>query len=197
MEQLPAESSLEVMIMQLLIRNTLLMTLLCVSQLAGAAGLDAALQGKVDAKVKEIQSWAADATLVSAVKAYNSAKSPEAAAMDQAKWSNTSVIDPFVRGLTKNPAAEFLKSKKGEVVSEAFVSGADGGKVAFLGKTSNWSHKGKPKHDQPMSGKTWQGQVEVDESSGLQQVQVAVPVLDGGKPIGSLVVGLSVGKLAK
>jgi hypothetical protein len=82
-------------------------------------------------------------------------------------------------------------------VSEAFVSGADGGKVAFLGKTSNWSHKGKPKHDQPMSGKTWQGQVEVDESSGLQQVQVAVPVLDGGKPIGSLVVGLSVGKLAK
>lgn len=183
--------------MQLLIRNTLLMTLLCVSQLAGAAGLDAALQGKVDAKLKEIQSWATDATLVGAVKAYNSAKSPEAAAMDQAKWSNTSVIDPFVRGLTKNPPAEFLKSKKGEVVSEAFISGADGGKVAFLGKTSSWSHKGKPKHDQPMSGKTWQGPVEIDESSGLQQVQVAVPVLDGGKPIGSLVVGLSVGKLAK
>src|SRR5688572_30982671 len=97
MEQLPAESSLEVMLFRSLIRNTLLMTLLCVSQLAGAAGLDAALQGKVDAKVKEIQSWAADATLVSAVKAYNSAKSPEAAAMDQAKWSNTSVIDPYVR----------------------------------------------------------------------------------------------------
>ena len=49
----------------------------------------------------------------------------------------------------------------------------------------------------PMSGKTWQGEVEVDESSGLQQLQVAVPVLDSGKPIGSLVVGLSIGKLAK
>lgn len=167
------------------------------SQLAGASGLDAALQGKVDAKVKEIQSWAATAAVVDAVKAYNTAKAPDAAAMDQAKWAGLSVIDPFVRSLTKNPAAEVLKAKKGEVVSEAFVSGADGGKVAFLGKPTNWSHKGKPKHDQPMSGKTWQGPVEIDESSGLQQVQVAVPVIDGGKPIGSLVVGLSIGKLGK
>jgi hypothetical protein len=175
----------------------LLATLLAASQFAGAADLDAAQQGKVDAKVKEIQSWAATPAIVDAVKAYNTSKSPEAAAMDQAKWSGLSVIDPFVRSLTKSPVAEALKAKKGEVVAEAFLSGADGGKVAFLGKPTNWSHKGKPKHDQPMSGKTWQGAVEIDESSGLQQVQVAVPVVDGGKPIGSLVVGLSVGKLGK
>jgi hypothetical protein len=31
----------------------------------------------------------------------------------------------------------------------------------------------------------------------LQQVQVAVPVVDGGKPVGSLVVGLSLTKLSK
>ena len=179
------------------IGGLLFATLLACWQVAGAAGLDAAQQGKVDAKVKEVQSWAATPAIVDAVKAYNSAKSPDAASMDQAKWAGLSVIDPFVRGLTKNAAAEVLKAKKGDVVSEAFVSGADGGKVAFLGKPTNWSHQGKPKHDQPMSGKTWQGAVEVDESSGLQQVQVAVPVLDGGKPIGSLVVGLSIGKLAK
>ena len=71
----------------------------------------------------------------------------------------------------------------------------DGTKAAFLSKTTGWSHKGKPKHDLPMSGKSWQGPVEVDESTGLQQVQVAVPVLDGGKPVGSLVVGLSLSKL--
>lgn len=175
----------------------LLATALACSQLAGAADLDAAQQGKVDAKTKEIQGWAAMPAIVEAVKAYNASKLPEAAGMDQAKWAGLSVIDPFVRSLTKNPAAELLKSKKGEVVSEAFVSGADGGKVAFLGKTTNWSHKGKPKHDQPMSGKNWQGPVEIDESSGLQQVQVAVPVVDGGKPIGSMVVGLSIGKLGK
>ena len=39
--------------------------------------------------------------------------------------------------------------------------------------------------------------VEVDESSGMQQIQLAVPVLDGGKPIGSLVVGISITKLSQ
>jgi hypothetical protein len=177
--------------------GSLLAAVLCLSQIASAAALEPALQAKVAAKIKEIQGWAADPAIVGTVKTYNAGKSPEAAAMDQAKWTATSVIDPFVRGLTKNPAAEVLKAKKGDVVSEAFISGADGGKVAFLGKPTNWSHKAKPKHEQPLMGKTWQGDVEVDESSGLQQLQVAVPVLDGGKPIGSLVVGLSIGKLAK
>ncbi len=177
--------------------GSLLAALLCCSQWAAAdSDIDPVLQARVSAKIKQIQTWAAEPAIVGAVKEYNTARSPQAAAMDQAKWANTSVIDPFVRGLTKNPPAQLLKTKRGEVVSEAFLSGADGGKVAFLGKTSSWSHKGKPKHDLPMSGKTWQGDVEVDESSGLRQVQVAVPVLDGGKPIGSLVVGLSVNHLA-
>ncbi|HEY0686964.1 MAG TPA: hypothetical protein VGD45_31770 [Steroidobacter sp.] len=177
----------------------LLATLLCLSQ-ADAAGLEPAMQAKVTAKTKEIRAWAAEAAIVDAVKAYNAGKSPQAAGMDQAKWGATSVIDPFVRGLTKTPAAELLKNKRrasNEVLAEAFLSGADGGKVAFLGKPSNWSHQGKPKHEQPMSGKTWQGDVEIDASSGLRQVQVAVPVLDGRKPIGSLVVGLSLNALAK
>ena len=39
--------------------------------------------------------------------------------------------------------------------------------------------------------------MEVDASTGLQTIQIAVPVLDGGKPIGSLVVNLSITKLAK
>ena len=40
------------------------------------------------------------------------------------------------------------------------------GKAAFFGKTSSWIHKGKPKHDLPMSGKTWTGAPELDQSSG-------------------------------
>jgi hypothetical protein len=177
--------------------GSMLAALFCLAQVAAAAALDPALQASVTAKIKEVQSWAADPAIVSAVKEYNASKSPQAAAMDQSKWAGISVIDPFVRGLTKTPAAQVLKTKRGEVVAEAFLSGADGGKVAFLGKPTNWSHKDKSKHEQPMNGKIWQGELEVDESSGLQQVQVAVPVLASGKPIGSLVVGLSVRKLAQ
>lgn len=160
-----------------------------------AQGLDAALQAKVDAKIKEVQAWASDPAIVGAVKQQNSALPAEYAAMNQDKWKALTVLDPFVRTFTKNAAAAFLKTKKTDVVGEAFVSDANGVKVAFLNKSSNWSHKGKPKQDVPMTGKTWQGPVEIDESTGLQLVQVAVPVLDGDKPIGSLVVGLSVSKL--
>jgi len=181
--------------MKNLIRTTLLLLPLLGLTLARAEGLAPAAQTKLDAQLKAVQTWAADPALINAVKAWNSSPSPDAAAMTQEKWKIASVLDPFIRAFTKNPAAEFLKSKKSGSLSEAFVSGADGTKVAFLAKTSSWSHKGKPKHEDPMAGKTWQGQVEVDESTGQQQIQIAVPVLDGGKPIGSLVVGYNVEKL--
>ena len=66
---------------------------------------------------------------------------------------------------------------------------------ALLSKTSSWSHKGKAKHDDPMAGKTWIGEIETDESTGAQQIQVAVPVMDAGKAVGSLCVGFTVSKL--
>jgi hypothetical protein len=175
----------------------LLAIALFAANLADAATLDAATQSKVDTKVKEIRGWAAADAVVSAVRSANTAKAPDAATMNQDKWKTLTLLDPFVRSLAKNPAAEFLRSKKSDAVTEAFLSGADGSKIAFLSKSSNWSHKGKPKHEVPMTGKTWQGDVEVDESTGLQQVQVAVPVMDGGIPIGSLVVGLSIGTLSR
>jgi hypothetical protein len=174
----------------------LLILAACAGAALAAESLDPAVQAKVDARIKDIQSWAAEPAVLSAVKAHNGALPPEQAAMTQDKWKALSVLDPFVRGFAKNEAAAFLKNKQTPVVGEAFLSGADGLKVAFLAKTSNWSHQGKPKHDVPMSGKTWQGPMETDESTGFRQLQVSVPVLDDGKPIGSLVVGLVVSKLA-
>jgi hypothetical protein len=46
-----------------------------------------------------------------------------------------------------------------------------------------------------MTGETWIGAVKVDDSTGQQLIQVGLPVLDGKKPIGSVVVGLRVDKL--
>jgi hypothetical protein len=172
----------------------LAMSLLAVARVQAEA-LEPAIQAKIEEQLKVTQSWASDPVIVKAVKDHNTALPADQAAMTQDKWKGLSVLDPLVRGFTKNEAGQFLKSKKSEFVTEAFVSGADGLKVAFLAKPTNWSHKGKSKHDEPMSGKTWQGAVEVDESTGLQQVQIAVPILDEGKPIGSLVIGISVSKL--
>ncbi len=167
----------------------------CLQVATHAQAPEPAVQAKIDEQVKAVQTWASDPIIVKAVKEHNSNLPADQAAMTQDKWKTLSVLDPYVRAFAKNEAGQFLKNKKNDAIAEAFISGAEGMKVAFLAKPSNWSHKGKPKHDEPMSGKTWQGAVEVDESTGLQQVQIAVPILDGGKPIGSLVLGLSISKL--
>jgi len=164
--------------------------------IASAESLAPAVQTKVDEQIKVVAGWAADPIIVDAVRSHNAAVPADQSALTQEKWKTLTVLDPLVRSFAKNPVGQFLKSKKSDIVTEAFVSDAAGLKVGFVAKTSNWSHKGKPKHDVPMTGKTWQGAVEVDESSGQQQLQVAVPVLDGDKAIGSLVVGLSVTKLS-
>jgi len=165
------------------------------ARVAHSAELDAATQAKIDAKVAEIKTWAAEPAIVAAVAAHNAQIPADQAAMTQDKWKSLSVLDPFVRAFSKNDAGLALKAHKAEWVTEAFISDAKGLKVGFLSKPTNWSHAGKSKHDQPMSGKPWQGGVELDESTGLQQLQIAVPVLQDGQPIGSLVVGLSLGKL--
>lgn len=179
--------------------KTLALAMLCLAGLTfsciGADAPDAALQAKIDAQVKQIQTWASDPALVNAVKAQNASLPADAAAMTQEKWAALTVMDPFVRSFNKNDVGQFLKGKKTDVILRMFVSDADGIKVGFSSKTLSWSHKGDPKHEQPMTGKIWQGPLEQDKATGQQQVQVSVPVLDSGTPIGSLVVGLSVAKL--
>ena len=173
----------------------LALTLLATTLTVSAQDLTGEQQKALEKISEEAKAWASNPTVVDAVKAYNSAPSAFAKDMTQPKWEGLPLTDPGVRDLSKNPAGTFLKGKKSDSVSEAFLSGADGGKVALISKTSSWSHKGKPKHDVPMSGKVWTGKPEVDASTGISQVQISVPVMDGGKAIGSLVLGVNPAKL--
>lgn len=156
-----------------------------------------AAQAKIDAYVTLIRTWASDPIVIDAVRAQNVSLAPERDALNQERWHNLPSLDPIVRGLSKGVVGAFLSSKRSAVIGEAFVSDATGRKVGFITKTTRWNHTGLPKHEVPMSGKTWQGRVELDESTGLRLIQIAVPVLDAGKPIGSLVVGLSTAFLSE
>lgn len=173
--------------------RTLAAGLLVAASAFAGEPLGADAKAKVEAKLAVLKAWGSEPALVKATK--ESDANPTAKDMTQDKWKGLTVVDPTVRGFTSNPAAAWIKAHKDPAVSEAFVNNAQGTKVAFLSKTSSWSHKGKPKHDVPMTGKTWIGEAEIDESTGQKQVQVSFPVLEGGKPIGSIVVGLSLSKL--
>ncbi len=181
--------------MRHLVRFAILAAFASLTVAAQGTRIDAALQSKINARTQTVRAWAAEPAIVQAVREANATMPPDQAAMTQEKWASLSVLDPAVRAFTRNEAATTLKNKRTDEVAEAFVSAARGTKVAFLSKPTNWSHKGKPKHDVPMTGRAWQGEIEMDESTGLQQIQVGVPVMDGGKPIGSLVVGFAISKL--
>jgi len=154
------------------------------------------LQVKLSAKIKQLEVFSADSQVVSAVKTYNSTTpSSEAKSMTNDTWHSLTLFDPFVRAIGKNALSEYLKTKRDDEIAKIFVSGADGGKVGFDAKTEHWTHKGMPKHEVPMSGKMWIGTVKLDDSTGLQMIQVGLPVLADGKPIGSIVFGLRADKL--
>lgn len=162
---------------------------------AAAAQITPAMQAKINAEITAAQALASDPAIVEAVKAQNASAPANFAGMTQEKWAAAAASDPFVQGFTTNAVAAILQAKKSAIAAEVFVNAADGRKVAFLAKTTNWSHAGSPKHDMPMMGHPWTGAIEHDHSSGVESIQIGVPVLDGGKAIGSIVIGLDVAKL--
>lgn len=154
------------------------------------------LQAKLTAELITLEVDSADAQVVSAVKAYDSTPaSADAKAMTNEKWHQLTLFDPFVRTVGKNSLSEHLKSMCNDEIIKIFVNGSDGGKVGFNAKTEHWTHKGMPKHEVPMQGKTWIGTVKLDDSTGMQMIQVGLPVMSAGKPVGSIVFGLRADKL--
>lgn len=160
-----------------------------------AQGLNPAAQARLDLIRDEAVKWAAAPVVVEAVVAQNRQPSPELAAMTQEKWDALPDKASAMFVFTTHPVADFLRKQGAGRITEAFVSDASGRKVAFLAKTTSWSHLGKPKHDVPMTGKAWQGKLEVDRSAGTSQIQVGIPVLADGVPVGSLVIGVPVAVL--
>lgn len=182
-------------------KTTRLVALLAFGLWAGAAilhaqGLNPSAQARLDKLRDEAVQWAADPIVVEAVLHQNRSLSPELEDMTQEKWEALPAKASLIQKFIAHPAAQLLRDKGATRITEAFLSDAQGRKIAFLGKTTSWSHLGKPKHDVPMSGKFWQGKLETDRSAGTQQIQISVPVLAEGTPVGSLVIGVPVSTLA-
>jgi hypothetical protein len=153
------------------------------------AGLEEKIKQTV---IPHAESLAALPAVVEAVKKTNAAFPSK---MTNEKWKQLPVSSDLVQRYQNNAAAKALIGAKAGYVAEAFVNAADGSKVAFLEKTTFWTHANAAKHKQPMQGKTWVGDLQLDDSSGSNQVQISVPVKDGGKIIGSLVIGAAITKL--
>jgi hypothetical protein len=166
-----------------------------------------AAQTRLDEFAKELAKLAATPMIVKEVQEQN--KRGPLEGMTEAKWKETKRRTPLIDSFQNNAAA--LEMKKyadatAGLVSEAFLSGAQGEKVAFLEKTSSYVHKGKEKFDAPFTTqKPWQGKPSFDESTQLHSLQLGVAVLEplaeGADPlserksIGVLVIGVNLTQL--
>ena len=177
--------------------KTILALILCTFAFTGcvAKTLTPDLQATVDGQRTSIASLAADPVIVAAAKAQN-AKGP-VPGWTNSKWEDLSPNDPAVRAFQENSAGGLLttrvKSSNGKLIS-ASLSGAKGEKIAFTSKTPNYLLAGHDKFERPMAGETYVAKPRWDYSAGEYAVPVCVPVMDGGKPIGVLIVGVGAEK---
>ena len=180
---------------------TVLTAFLFVASFAHAQNVETnpEIQARLDKEKAVIDSWASDPIIVKEVLQEN--KKGPIPGLDNEKWKAILASDPTVKAFQENPAAHFLKSKleaKDSILTEAFLSGSNGEKVAFVEKTTYYSHKGMAKFEVPFrKGTSWQGKPEFDESTQTYAIQISTPVLSEGKPIGVLVVGVKLVALEK
>ncbi len=179
-------------------RHAALLTALSLAGSLGAVDVTPALQKEITRQTEIVKGWAANPVVVKAALDQNE-KGP-IAGMDNEKWKAVRRSDDLVRGLAENEAGKFLGRKINDsdgLYLRAFLNGARGEKAAFTEKTISYLHSGQAKFDVPFTtGKPWQGTPELDTITEIHDVQIAVPVLSGGKPVGVLVVGLNLSRIS-
>jgi hypothetical protein len=160
------------------------------------------LQVVLAPKIKAVKRLAANLTIVDAVKAQNAeATNIEQIRQIDEKWRSTKTLTAFKKSLQQNPAGRYLRRhvRRNPTYGEAFLTDKRGANVAAYPATSDYWQGDETKFTTSYDdgkGKVFIGDVEYDESSQTHAAQVSVPVIDQGKAIGVLVMGVQLDYIA-
>lgn len=149
----------------------------------------------------ELAQLGADPVLVEAVKVENAkGKTLDQIKERDKKWMATAGMDDFMKAIQGNAAAKRLLDiqKSAPYFAEMFLTDNQGANVAMTDKTSDYWQGDEAKFAKCFTGgagSVFVGDVEFDKSEQAYLAQVSVPVLDDGKAIGVLVIGIDVDKL--
>lgn len=146
----------------------------------------------------DLTAWGMDATLIEAVKVQNAkGLSLDAIKARDTEWRGVDGLDSEMKAMMASPAAkkmlEFEKSKP--YFFEIFLMDNQGANVAMTNKTSDYWQGDEAKWQESFKGGTGAthiGDVEFDESAQAYLVQVSVPVVEGGKAIGAMTIGVNI-----
>ncbi len=153
---------------------------------AKAAPMPKEVQAKVDKYKEKLVKWAADPIIVNAVREAN-AKGP-LPGMSNSKWIELGDKDPVVAAFQTSPAGKLVsKWEQDKNLGKLNIRDAKGNLVAASSsaKPLLYNNGTKPPFVNGMKGEPWAaGEMKPDPTTQRNSVQIAAPVLDGGKPVG-------------
>lgn len=154
--------------------------------------------GDIKSVLPEIKQMASNPAVVSAVKQANSKGTSldSIKAMDD-KWKAASGNIPEAQEMMTNEAATALKTAEASntAMKESILTDNQGANVAISALTSDYWQGDEAKFVKAFaggSGKDYIARPKRDDSTGTIISQVSVPVMDGGKAIGTLTVGVDI-----
>lgn len=146
------------------------------------------LQAKVDKYKGKLVEWAANPTIVAAVKESN-AKGGLAPGMTNAKWDELGDKDPIVAGFQNSAAGKQVsKWEEDKTLGKLNVRDEKGNLVAASssGKPLLYNNASRAPFANGMKGAWAANEVKPDPTTQRKSVQISAPVMDGGKAIGVL-----------
>lgn len=151
----------------------------------------------------EVESWVFDEALLSAIRVRNVMNenlSPDDIIAQDKQWRAEVGTDahPLVDSVVNNAAADFLRHRvadSGGSITEVFIMDKYGLNVAASSATSDYWQGDEAKHSETYGkgvGALHMSDLEVDESTGVYQVQVSFTITDPNtnEAIGAITVGL-------
>lgn len=142
-----------------------------------------------------------DPTVIAAVRAQNA----EGLTLDTIKkrdadWRKVTGMDDFMSSLMNSAVAKTLVKfgSSQPYYVELFLMDNQGANVAMTNKTSDYWQGDEAKWQESFAGGAGAvhiGDVEFDESAQAYLVQVSIPVMDSGKAIGAITIGVNLDEL--
>lgn len=170
----------------------MLMVLLAAGAHAQSAG---DVQKMLVAEAAKVRALGTDADIVAAVKAQNAKKvSLDTIKKLDEQWLAGKAA-ALVKQTTTGPCADRLRLlTAGGAYREAFVMDDRGALVCATGKTSDYWQGDEAKFEQAFNGgkgNVFIDRPKYDDSASAATAQISVPVMENGKAIGAITVGLS------
>jgi hypothetical protein len=157
-------------------------------------------QKLLDTEGAKLRAWGSDRTLIAFVKNQNAQHVPIAKikAVD-AGWS-ADKNGPIVRQVTTGPCADYLRKlvAGNAAYGETFLMDDQGALVCGTQRTSDYWQGDEPKWQRAFNegkGAVFIDRPRFDDSSSRNLAQISIPVMENGRAIGVITIGVTIDKL--